>query len=56
MIHEQYFYPDYPAYQPDYRERVERAIGWVTSRRYESVFYEEGFLGTGPGGMTVLKE
>ena len=50
MIHEQYFYPDYPAYQPDYRERVERAIGWVTSRRYESVFYEEGFLGTGRGG------
>ncbi|MCW5979934.1 MAG: hypothetical protein KIT09_17770 [Bryobacteraceae bacterium] len=45
MIHEQYFYPDYVAYEPDYRERVERAIQWVTRRGYKSVFYEEGFLG-----------
>ncbi|MBI4873687.1 MAG: hypothetical protein HY822_03525, partial [Acidobacteria bacterium] len=26
MIHEQYFYPDYRSYEPDYRERVEKAI------------------------------
>ena len=48
MIHEQYFYPDYRAYEPDYRERCERAIGWVTRRGYKPVFYEEGFLGATP--------
>jgi sugar lactone lactonase YvrE len=45
MIHEQYFYPGYVAYEPDYRDRVERAIHWVTQRGYKSVFFEEGFLG-----------
>lgn len=47
MIHEQYFYPDYRAYEPDYRERVERAIEWVTRKGYKPVFYSDGFLGTG---------
>ncbi|HWC00348.1 MAG TPA: SMP-30/gluconolactonase/LRE family protein, partial [Bryobacteraceae bacterium] len=46
MIHEQYFYPDYRAYEPDYRERVERAVEWVTRRGYRPVFYGDGFLGT----------
>ena len=41
MIHEQYFYPDYQAYEPDYRQRVERAIEWVTKRGYKPVFFEE---------------
>ncbi len=45
MIHEQYFYPDYVAYEPDYRERVERAIRWVVEKGYKPVFYGEGFLG-----------
>jgi len=45
MIHEQYFYPDYRAYQPDFRQRVERAIEWVTRKGYKPVFYSEGFLG-----------
>jgi len=48
MIHEQYFYPDYRAYEPDYRQRCERAIEWVTRRGYKPVFYEEGFLGAAP--------
>ena len=48
MIHEQYFYPDYPSYEPDYRQRCERAIQWVVKRGYRPVFYEDGFLGTGP--------
>jgi sugar lactone lactonase YvrE len=47
MIHEQYFYPDYVAYEPDYRQRVETAIRWVTEKGYKPVFYNEGFLGTG---------
>jgi hypothetical protein len=46
MIHEQYFYPDYRAYQPDFRERVERAVRWVTERGYRPVFYADGFLGS----------
>jgi hypothetical protein len=45
MIHEQYFYPDYRAYEPDYRERVERAIKFVAERGYRPVFYSDGFLG-----------
>jgi sugar lactone lactonase YvrE len=45
-IHEQYFYPDYIAYEPDYRERVERAIEWVTRHGYKPMFYSEGFMGT----------
>jgi len=45
MIHEQYFYPRYVAYQPDFRQKVERAIEWATRRGYRPVFFEEGFLG-----------
>lgn len=46
MIHEQYFYPDYRAYQPDFREKVETAIKFVVDRGYEPVFFADGFLGT----------
>ncbi len=49
MIHEQYFYPDYVAYEPDYRQRVERAIDWVSGHGYKPMFYDEGFLGASPG-------
>jgi len=45
MIHEQYFYPDYVAHMPDYAERCETAIRWVTEHDYQPVFYSEGFLG-----------
>jgi sugar lactone lactonase YvrE len=45
MIHEQYFYSHYRSYQPDFRQRVERAIEFVHSRGYRPVFYGEGFLG-----------
>jgi hypothetical protein len=45
MIHEQYFYPDYQAYQPDFRQRVERAIQWVTRKGYKPVWFGDGFLG-----------
>ena len=45
MIHEPQFYPGWSGYRPDYRERVETAIRWVTENGYKSVFYEEGFLG-----------
>ncbi len=46
MIHEQHYYPGWRGYAPDYKERVERAIAWATSRKYRPVFFEEGFLGS----------
>jgi hypothetical protein len=49
IIHEQYFYPEYRAYEPDYRQRVERAIEWVTRRGYKPVFFADGFLGCTAG-------
>ncbi|MFB3827100.1 MAG: hypothetical protein ACE15B_10035 [Bryobacteraceae bacterium] len=45
MIHEQYFYPDYRAYEPEYKQRVENAIQWATRKGYKPVFFGEGFLG-----------
>lgn len=36
MIHEQYFYPDYVNYQPDYSAKVERTIQWATRKGYKS--------------------
>ena len=50
MIHEQYFYPGYAAYQPDFRERVSTTLEWVTTHGYKPVHYEEGFLGN-PGSI-----
>jgi hypothetical protein len=45
MIHEQYFYPEYRAYEPDYRQRVETAIKFAADRGYKPVFYGEGLAG-----------
>lgn len=45
MIHEQYFYPTYRAYIPEYAERCETAVRWVTEKGYAPVFYGDGFLG-----------
>jgi len=45
MIHEQYFYPHYRAHIPEYAERCETAIRWVTERGYTPVFYGDGSLG-----------
>jgi len=45
MIHEQYFYPHYRAYLPDYAERIETCIRWLTENGYKSVQHDEGFLG-----------
>ena len=41
MIHEQYFYKSYYAYQPDYKEKVEAAISFLNSHGYQSVFLDE---------------
>lgn len=41
MIHEQYFYPDYFAYQPDFKTKLETAFGFFARHGYESRFLEE---------------
>ncbi len=41
MIHEQYFYPDYADYQPDFRQKVEAALEWFRERHMESCFLED---------------
>ena len=46
MIHEQYFWPEFHAHQPDFRQKVETALQWVTERGYRPIFHDEGFLGS----------
>ncbi len=41
MIHEQYFYPDYHEYQPDFREKVMTAIKWASDNGYKPSFLSE---------------
>lgn len=41
MIHEQYFYEDYKAYQPDYEEKLEAVFGLLCREGYKSCFFEE---------------
>lgn len=41
MVHEQYFYPDYTAYQPDYREKLVTAVKWATDNGYRPAFLSE---------------
>ncbi|MDY5016076.1 MAG: hypothetical protein SO063_08450 [Eubacteriales bacterium] len=44
LIHEQYFYPDYAHYLPDYRERVLAAVGWCAEHGYHPDFMRETLL------------
>jgi hypothetical protein len=41
MIHEQYFYPHYVAYQPDWREKVMTAVKWAVDNGYKPGFLKE---------------
>jgi hypothetical protein len=43
MIHEQYFYPDYPRYQPDFEEKIDAVFAFLTEKGYASIFFEEAF-------------
>ena len=38
LIHEQYFYPFYSNYQPDYKEKVLTAVKWAADKGYEPAF------------------
>jgi hypothetical protein len=44
MIHEQYFYPDYPRYQPNFEEKLELAFRLLSERGYKSAFFEDIIL------------
>ncbi len=41
MIHEQYFYPFYEAYQPDYRQKVMTTVKWASDNGYKPAFLSE---------------
>jgi hypothetical protein len=41
LVHEQYYYPDYFNYQPDFRERILTAVGWAANNGYQPKFLEE---------------
>jgi len=41
MIHEQYFYEDYRAYQPDFEEKLRTVFGLLCNAGYQSCFFEE---------------
>lgn len=41
LIHEQYYYPDYQAYQPDYFEKIEIVVQWAVNNGYTPAFLEE---------------
>lgn len=38
MIHEQYFYPDYQAYIPNYKERIFAGVQWCVDHGYKPCF------------------
>ncbi len=40
MIHEQYFYPDYRAYQPDFADKLAVAFSFLQDNGYKSSFLE----------------
>ena len=41
MIHEQYFYPDYPRYQSDFEDKLSLAFGYLYERGFTSTFAED---------------
>jgi hypothetical protein len=41
LTHEQYFYPYYPGYQPDYRQKVLTAVKWAADNGYQPAFLDE---------------
>ena len=41
LIHEQYFYPHYVAFQPDYRDKVLTVVKWAVEKGYKPAFLDE---------------
>ena len=40
MIHEQYFYPDYPHYQPEFEDKLDAVFTALRTAGHESTFFE----------------
>lgn len=40
MIHEQYFYPDYPRYQPEFEAKLDATFSRLRAAGYQSTFFE----------------
>ena len=38
LVHEQYYYPDYFNYQPDYKEKIMKAVKWAVDNGYQPAF------------------
>ncbi len=45
LIHEQYFYPFYKGYQPDYRQKVLTSVEWAVKNGYSPAFLDECLFG-----------
>jgi hypothetical protein len=41
MIHEQYFYPDYVRYQPDFEDKLRATFAFLCEKGYKSSLFEE---------------
>lgn len=41
MIHEQYFYADYPAYQAEFEQKIDAAVQTLCSAGFRSLFFED---------------
>lgn len=41
MIHEQYFYKDYKAYQPDFEDKLVTTFEFLVANGYKSFFFED---------------
>ena len=41
LIHEQYFYPGYRGYQPNYRQKVLTAVKWAVEKGYTPAFLKD---------------
>ena len=43
MIHEQYFYPDYKRYQPEFEQKLDATFSYLLKNGYQSCFFEETY-------------
>jgi hypothetical protein len=41
LLHEQYFYPFYSSYQPDYRQKALTSVKWAVNNGYKPAFLED---------------
>ena len=41
MIHEQYFYSDYPLYQKDFEEKLQMTMQYLIDNAFKGAFFEE---------------